>query len=134
MTDPVRRDSAAGTPEAQAADGQGMDSITLLKNDNDDMEYRSVSAARRFAVFSEVYYDRGWRAYIDGQETPIIRTNYVLRGLTIPAGRHAIRMIFHPDSYYTGQKVQWVASVVLMLLLAGAVVVEWRKGVVGVKN
>ena len=129
--DPVRGDSAAGMPGGPAAaNGQDTDSITLLKNDNDDMEYRSVSGGRRFAIFSEVYYDRGWRAYIDGQETPIIRTNYVLRGLTIPAGKHAIRMVFHPDSYYTGQKVQWAASVILALLLAGAVVVEGRKGVI----
>jgi hypothetical protein len=103
------------------------DSIQLVKNDNDEMEYRSASSGKRFAVFSEIYYDRGWKAYIDGAETPIIRTNYALRGLSVPAGTHTIRFVFHPASYYTGQKVQAVASSIMVLLLLGAVVVEARK-------
>jgi hypothetical protein len=102
------------------------DSIQLVKNDNDEMEYQSVSGSMRFAVFSEVYYDRGWKACIDGTETPIYRTDYVLRGLLLPAGRHRIRFVFHPASFYTGQLLQGIASVVLLLLFAGAIGVEWR--------
>jgi hypothetical protein len=106
--------------------------IELVKNDNDEMLYQSVSPDSRFAVFSEVFYNRGWKAYIDNpsgetdprKEVPIIRTNYVLRGVSVPAGEHTIRFVFHPDSYYTGQLVQRVAASLLTLILLGAVVVE----------
>jgi hypothetical protein len=103
------------------------DTIYLDHNDNDEMIYHSTAAGRRFAVFSEVYYDRGWHAYVDDSEAPIIRSNYVLRGLVIPAGQHTIRFTFHPRSYYTGWTIQVIASILLLVLLAAAAVVEWRK-------
>jgi hypothetical protein len=96
-------------------------SIRLIKNDNDVVIYQSASAANGFAVFSEIYYDKGWTAYIDGKETPILRTNYVLRGLNIPAGNHEVRFEFRPRSYYTGQPIANIAGllVFVFLLLAG---------------
>jgi len=109
----------------------GGDSIRLMKNDHDEMVYESVATRKRFAVFSEIFYDRGWKAYVDESETPIVRTNYVLRGVSVPAGKHTIRMVFHPNSFYTGKMLQGIAGVVLLLLLAGAIVVEVRKRKVG---
>jgi hypothetical protein len=102
-------------------------SIELVKNDNDDVTYLSETTDRRFAVFSEVFYKRGWRAWIDNHETPIIRTNYVLRGLSIPPGRHIVRFFFRPTSYYVGRQLQWMASIIFMMMLAGAVIVAvWQ--------
>jgi len=100
------------------------DSITLIHNDNDEMIYASAAQSPRFAVFSEIYYPRGWKAFIDGAETPILRTNYVLRGISVPAGRHTLRFVFHPRSYYLGQTIQWIAGILTMLLL---VVVIFKK-------
>ena len=96
--------------------------LKLLKNDNDLVTYVSQSGTPRFAVFSEVYYDRGWRACIDDfdHEVPIVRSNYVLRGVSVPAGRHIIRFVFRPKAYYLGRQIQWMASIVLILLLIGA--------------
>jgi hypothetical protein len=102
--------SATGTPG-------GADSIWLTKNDNDEMTYQSKTTASRFAVFSEVYYNRGWMAYIDEHEAPVYRTNFVLRGLALPAGEHTIRFEFHPSSYYTGKTIQIIASLILLALL-----------------
>jgi hypothetical protein len=103
--------------------GDTTGSIRLLKNDNDEISYLSQALSRRFAVFSEVYYDRGWHAWVDDQEVPILRTNYVLRGITVPPGRHIIRMAFRPFSYYLGRQMQWMASIIFLLMLAGAVIV-----------
>jgi hypothetical protein len=105
------------------------DTITLQKADNDEMIYESHTSGRRFAVFSEVFYDRGWHAYIDDTdtETPIIRTNYVLRGLSIPAGKHTIRFTFHPASFYTGKTLQLLAGLALLILLIAAAAMEWRR-------
>ena len=104
------------------------DTISLQKADNDEMIYESQTSGKRFAVFSEVFYDRGWHAYIDDSdtETPIIRTNYVLRGLSIPAGKHRIRFTFHPASFYTGKTLQLLAGLALLLLLIAAAAMEWR--------
>ena len=90
------------------------------------MTYHSTSSGPRFAVFSEVYYDRGWHAYVDGNEVPILRTNYVLRGLALPAGQHNIDFVFHPTSYFTGRVIQIVASIILLALLAFAGWKEWK--------
>ena len=101
--------------------------IELIKNDNDEITYRCESPHNRFAVFSEVYYKRGWRAWIDDNKVPIIRTNYVLRGLSVPKGRHIIRFLFRPLSYYLGRQIQWMASIIFLLMLAGLVIVFLRE-------
>jgi hypothetical protein len=97
--------------------------IQLLKNDNDVITYLSQSLSKRFAVFSEIYYDRGWQAWVDDRPAPIIRTNYVLRGLTVPPGRHIIRFVFQPLSYYLGRQIQWMSSIIFLLMMTGTVIV-----------
>jgi uncharacterized membrane protein YfhO len=101
--------------------------IKLLYNDNDIVQYQSSSKSNEFAVFSEVYYDAGWVATIDGKETPIIRTNYVLRGLQVPAGNHRIVFEFKPASFYNSNKAAIGASALIWLLLIGAAVITLRK-------
>ncbi|HVU58471.1 MAG TPA: YfhO family protein [Puia sp.] len=103
----------------------GADSIRLTLNNNDEMVYESSTAARRFAVFSEVYYRNGWKAYIDGKEAPIFRTNYVLRGVSIPQGRHTIRFDFHPRSFYLGGIVQNIAGILTLIIILLAL--RWRR-------
>ncbi len=95
--------------------------ISLVKNDNDFVEYKSSSTVNQFAVFSEVYYSKGWKAYIDGKETPIVKTNYVLRGLSVPAGNHAITFEFKPASFYGSMKAAVGSSAIIWLLLLAAV-------------
>jgi hypothetical protein len=99
-------------------------SIKLIKNDNDIITYSSKSNANQFAVFSEIYYDRGWKAYIDDKETPIVRTDYVLRGLAVPAGTHNIRFEFKPASFYNSVIIAIIASAIIWLLLAVAAFVQ----------
>lgn len=101
--------------------------ITLVKYSPDDMVYQSGSTASSVAVFSEVYYDKGWKMYIDGKETPYFRADYILRAAQIPVGNHKIEFIFHPASYYTGEKVSLAGSILLVLALGGAVYFSIRK-------
>lgn len=93
-------------------------SIALIKNDNDDVFYRSSSNEDQFAVFSEVYYNLGWKAYIDEKEAPIVKTNYVLRGLVVPKGKHEIHFSFRPTSVDLSKKASGVASIFLWALIA----------------
>jgi len=101
--------------------------IRLIKNDNDVVEYESTSNSNGFAVFSEVYYDAGWKATVDGKETPIYQTNYVLRGIQVPQGKHKIVFEFKPASFVTGSRLAIGASVLTWLLLIGAIVSSLRK-------
>ena len=101
-------------------------SVSLVKNDNDVVTYSFNAGSNQFAVFSEVYYNRGWKAYIDGKEAPIIKVNYVLRGLSIPAGKHDIRFEFKPGGYYTGKKITSIFSIILVVILAVGIFMEWR--------
>jgi hypothetical protein len=103
-------------------------SIRLIKNDNDLIQYESSSPSNQFAVFSEIYYNRGWKAYIDDKETIIIQTNYVLRGLAIPSGKHQIRFEFKPASYYESKKAATVSSALIWILLIAAVASSFKKG------
>jgi hypothetical protein len=100
--------------------------IRLSKNDNDEVTYQANSTTNNFAVFSEVFYDKGWKATVDGKETPIVRTNYVLRGLVVPAGNHQIRFEFHPASYYTGEKISLIAGIIICLALLAAAIHIYR--------
>jgi hypothetical protein len=101
--------------------------INLVSYNPDHMVYQSGSVTPQIAVFSEIYYDKGWKMLIDGVEKPYFRADYVLRAAQIPVGNHKIEFIFHPASYYTGEKISMAGSVIMVLLLAGALVMENKK-------
>ncbi len=104
-------------------DYQAGDNISLKSYHPDTMVYQSETAKDRFAVFSEMYYPKGWNVYIDGEKVaPFIKTNYILRGLKIPAGKHEIKMIYEPQSVLLGATIGTIASVVILLLLLATVI------------
>ena len=108
------------------ASSNASDSIYLVNNLNDEVTYKYNASTNRFAVFSEVFYDLGWKAYIDEKETPIVRTNYALRGLSVPAGQHDIRFVFRPSSYYNGEKIALFGGIIIWLMIIGAIIQTYR--------
>ncbi len=101
--------------------------IQLVENKNDLIQYSSNSNQKQLAVFSEVYYKLGWKAYIDDVETPIIKTNYVLRALVVPSGKHQIRFEFKPSSIQMAQTASATASILLWGLLFAISFKEFKK-------
>jgi hypothetical protein len=101
--------------------------IQLVNNKNDEVNYTAKTNARQLAVFSEIYYKDGWKAYVDEKETPIVKVNYVLRGLVVPAGDHKIRFEFKPDSIANTQKLAGVASILLWLGLIASVALAFQQ-------
>ncbi len=91
--------------------------IQLIDNQNDLIFYTAKTNAKQLAVFSEIYYRDGWKAYIDDQESPILKVNYVLRGLVVPAGDHKIRFEFKPASVTRAKQIAGVASILLWIAL-----------------
>lgn len=102
-------------------------SFQLVKNDNDIVTYSFNAASNQFAVFSEIYYKAGWKAFIDGKESPIVKVNYVLRGLAVPAGKHSIEFRFEPPMYYTGKKISFFAHILIVLMIGAVIVLVFRK-------
>jgi Bacterial membrane protein YfhO len=106
------------------------DSSAYIKQtafDNDAVKYESNTAAPQLAVFSEIYY-KDWNAYIDGKKTDVLKANYVLRALVLPAGKHNIEFKIEPAAFITGSKINKFFIWVLMLLLAGTIIWEAKKG------
>jgi hypothetical protein len=104
-------------PKGNLSEGE----ISLSKYAPNEMVYQSNNPQKGLAVFSEIYYPKGWKAYIDGKETEILQANYVLRALEIPAGQHEIRFEFKPAAYYTGNTIMWIGSIVLIIVVIGGV-------------
>lgn len=96
-------------------------SIKLIEHKSNYLKYESNNANDGLAVFSELYYYKGWNAYIDGKLTPHLRVNYALRALEIPAGTHTIEFKFEPKVVETGSKIALGSSALfgILVLLAG---------------
>ncbi|HNP48759.1 MAG TPA: YfhO family protein, partial [Bacteroidia bacterium] len=102
-------------------------SIVLTKYSPEHLVYSSKSSSEQFAVFSEIYYDKGWNVYVDGKQMPYARVDYVLRGMRIPAGTHTVEWKFEPEVIRTGEKVALASSALLILLVGGLGWMEWKK-------
>lgn len=88
------------------------------------LKYEANTKTTGLAIFSEIYYPEGWKALIDGKEAPLLRANYILRGLIIPEGNHTIELRFEPDAYKIGNKIATASSWLLVVILLGSVAWE----------
>jgi len=79
-----------------------------------------------FAVFSEIYYEKGWNAYIDGELQEHYRVNYVLRGMELPKGEYQVAFKFEPKSVSLGSSIALVSSLLIYLLLLYTGFSVWR--------
>ncbi len=116
----------------QSLQSDSVSTIELKSYDPKHMVYEAnVASPEQFAVFSEIYYEGGdndWKTYINGKETDHIRVNYLLRGMTIPQGKHTIEFKFEPRSYIMGEKISLVFSIILALAVIAVVALGFKKG------
>jgi hypothetical protein len=101
--------------------------VKLARYGLDEISFTSNNSKDGLAVFSDIYYNKGWKAFVDGKETPIVKADYVLRAIKIPAGPRKIEFRFHPDSFYNGQKVAMISSLLIIALCIGAIYSIFRK-------
>lgn len=101
--------------------------IKVLEYEPNYIKYESSNANAGFAVFSEMYYGEGWKATIDGKEASILRVNYALRGLNVPAGNHTIEFRFEPEVVQKGGTIALLSSMALVLLLIGAIFYGFKR-------
>ena len=113
-------------------------SITLSHYAPNDLRYDFNTDTERAAIFSEIYYPKGWKAWIEpagaagevrnghyhptaeGKSVELFRADWMLRGAVIPAGEGQLIMRFEPDSYQLGENISRASSILLILLLLGS--------------
>jgi hypothetical protein len=101
--------------------------ITLDSYKPNNLKYTSTNSKEGLAVFSEMYYEKGWKALVDGKETPIMRADYALRAIVVPAGKHSIEFKFDPQVVKTGGMITLISCIGMLLLLVGGVYFERKK-------
>lgn len=107
-----------------------LDSLATIKLTDSKppyLKYESESSAAALVVFSEIFYPKGWHAFIDGKEVTILRANYVLRALQVPAGKHTIEFKFEPKPYTVGNNVTMASGWVLLIMVMGSLAVSLKK-------
>lgn len=102
------QDLAGFKPSADSASN-----IKLTLYQPNKLKYVSDAGSEQLAVFSEIYYDKGWNAYVDGQLVPHFRVDYVLRAMRVPAGHHEIEFRFEPSVIATGERIAYASSFTL---------------------
>lgn len=110
------------------ADQQATITLQESPNKNPDLKiYKTKSTTAQLCVFSEIYYKDGWKACIDGKETPLLRANYVLRALEVPAGEHTIELRCEPDTLKTFNIINLIGSILIVVFLIGAIALPFIK-------
>jgi len=101
----------------QPAPADSASTIRLTEYDSDYLIYAVDAKKEELAVFSEIYYPRGWQVTIDGEAAEMVRVNYTLRALPVPAGKHTIAFRFNPQSVRITDTIAYI-SLSIMLLTA----------------
>ena len=119
--------------------GDSTDEIFLTHYAPNELRYSFNTSRERAAIFSEIYYPKGWKAWIEpagaygsvknghyvptaqAQEIELFRADWILRGAVIPQGEGQLIMRFEPQSFKTGAAVSRFCSILLLLMLALAV-------------
>ena len=110
-------------PEGTVTEYAGADSgrVELVHYSPNRLRYDVSAPAKGLAVFSEIWYPAGWKAFVDGNEVPVLRADYALRALMIEEGDHEVEFVFDPASFTVGRNISLASSIAILVLLAGAV-------------
>ena len=95
--------------------------LNLTKYQPNELEFKTQSKTPQLAVFSEIYYPKGWKMLIDGNEVPYIKANYLLRAVHVPAGNHMVKMVFEPAVIAKGKLISMIAFGLFLLLSLGGI-------------
>ena len=101
--------------------------IKLTSYRPDNLVYEYSASRDVIAVFAEIWYDKGWNAYVDGEKIDHFRANYILRAAQLPGGNHKLEFKFEPSSYYTGEKISLIASILLIAGIGFVIYTETKK-------
>ena len=101
--------------------------IELVSNTPNHLVYKSFTNSPQLAIFSEVYYQKGWNAYINDKSANYFRANYLLRAMQIPVGNNTIEFKFEPQVIKTGSTISLTSSILFLLIFGGGVFYSFKK-------
>lgn len=101
--------------------------LNLTKYQANELEFKTQSKTPQLAVFSEIYYPKGWKVLVDDKEVPYIKADYLLRAVHVPAGNHTVKMIFAPDVIAKGKLISMICFGLFLLLSLGGIYFLYRK-------
>ncbi len=113
-------------PVGIEAAGEGS-SVKILSKKEQYMKIEAIATGKNLLFIGEVYYPAGWRAYIDGKETPIYKTNFAFRSIIVPEGKHIVELKFYSEKFQTGKMFSIVANIVTILALAIGIFFERKR-------
>ena len=99
--------------------------IDLVEYRPNYLRYEYESSGTGVAIFSEIYYNKGWKAYLDGEEVPYYRANYILRAMTLPAGKHTVEWRFRAPAFGKVEAVTLCSSIAILAGVAAVLVVAF---------
>ena len=106
---------------------KGTAQVELISQQPNELIYEISAEEDDLVVFSEMYYQPGWQAYLNGQEVPHFRANYLLRAMNIPAGEHQLEFRFEPQVIKTGSSIALGSTILLALILIGGLVYKLKE-------
>lgn len=96
-------------------------SIKLVSKDNHHVKYEVNTKTQQLAIFSEIYYIQedgdGFKAFVDGKETPIMKANYVLRALVIPAGAKEVSFVYDSAQFDKRNTISFAFSLIPVFVI-----------------
>ena len=122
------KEEAAAGPGPMPSGSGASARIELTEYRPNYLKYEYTTPEEAVAVFSEIFYDQGWKAYVDGEESPYFRADYVLRAMTLPAGTHTVEWRFRAPGWTAVEGVTLAASLAILLGAVAALVYCFRKG------
>ncbi len=121
-------DKAVAPAQLQAGIPAETDYIRLKSYKPNHLVYDFNAQTDQVAVFSEIFYDKGWHAYINGEEAPYFRVNYLLRAMQLKAGNYQIEFRFEPKSYNMGNTIALISSLLLIACIALFFIRKYKTG------
>ena len=129
----------SSTSSVIPSEGEKSPSISLTHYAPNELRYAFSTDTERAAIFSEIYYPKGWKAWIEpadtygevhgghyqpsaqGRPIDLFRADWMLRGAIIPQGEGQLIMRFEPESYQVGENISRACSIILIILLIGSI-------------
>jgi uncharacterized membrane protein YfhO len=105
----------------------GKGNIKLTAKNPNELNFTYSTDSSQFVAISGSYYPKGWKALVDEKEVPLYETDFIIRGVEVPAGNHNLKLVFHPETYFASMNYVWIGSILIWLLILIPLFLDYAK-------
>lgn len=124
--DPGRQAILSGRPDPLPQPGAASGSVQMVEEGYNRMRLRVLLPAAGVLVVPDIWYPQ-WRARVNGETVPLLRANFALRAVALPAGEHEVEFVYAADAYRTGRTVASLSTLLIVLGLVWAPFRRWQQ-------